>query len=57
MGHNVDFSSERHLLIQIHLNVVPTLVKMEHSALTMRGRSYVAVQVDGADLSVIRVKF
>lgn len=37
------------------MNVIPTHVKMEGSALTMRGRSRAVVQVDGEDRPVIRV--
>lgn len=37
------------------MNVIPTHVKMEGSALTVRGRSRAVVQVDGEDRPVIRV--
>lgn len=37
------------------MNVIPTHVKMEGSARTVRGRSRAVVQVDGEDRPVIRV--
>lgn len=37
------------------MNVIPTHVKMEGRALTVRGRSRAVVQVDGEDRPVIRV--
>lgn len=37
------------------MNVIPTHVKMEGSALTVRGRSRAVVQVDGEDRPVISV--
>lgn len=37
------------------MNVIPTHVKMEGSALTVMGRSRAVVQVDGEDRPVIRV--
>lgn len=37
------------------MNVIPTHVKMEGSALTVRGRSRAVVQVDGKGRPVIRV--
>lgn len=37
------------------MNVIPTHVKMEDTALTVRDRSRAVVQVDGRDRLVIRV--